>query len=127
MLSLGIGYETKSVSSRVLQDLNSDTRLEIGNLFGFFMMTSYLLSRFPQLYKNYKRKNVKGISYLMFGAIIMGNIWYIASIFFYSIDPTFINAKLPYLLGSFGAIFLDGIFFSQYIYYSRKQKKLEII
>ena len=72
----------------------------------------YCLSRCPQLYKNYKRKSVDGISPLLFASALMGNLTYTLSILtscefaFGSNRQDFILKELPYILGSAGTIVL---------------------
>lgn len=83
----------------------------------------YCLSRCPQLYKNYKRKSVDGISPLLFASALMGNLTYTLSILtscefaFGSNRQDFILKELPYILGSAGTILFDiGYFYQKYLY-----------
>ena len=83
----------------------------------------YLGSRVPQLYKNYKRKSVDGISPLLFGAALGGNIGYALCIltscdFNYATDKhLYFWYQLPYILGSAGTLVFDvAYFYQRYIY-----------
>lgn len=83
----------------------------------------YVTSRCPQLYKNYKRKSVDGISPLLFGSALIGNLTYTLSIltscnFLFGEDKwTFIMRELPYILGSSGTIVFDvAYFYQRYLY-----------
>ncbi|KAK6465742.1 PQ loop repeat-domain-containing protein [Scheffersomyces coipomensis] len=83
----------------------------------------YISSRCPQLYKNYLRKSVEGISPLLFGAALLGNLTYTLSIltsceFIYGDDKSnFVMKELPYILGSSGTIIFDiGYFYQKYLY-----------
>lgn len=83
----------------------------------------YVSSRCPQLWKNYKRKSVDGISPLLFGSALVGNLTYTCSILtsceFVS-DPNktqFFWRQLPYILGSSGTVVFDmAYFYQRYIY-----------
>lgn len=83
----------------------------------------YMSSRCPQLYKNYKRKSVEGISPILFGSALLGNLTYTLSILtscnflFGDSKLTFIWKELPYILGSSGTILFDiAYFYQRYIY-----------
>lgn len=79
----------------------------------------YCGSRCPQLYKNYKRKSVEGISPILFGLALLGNLTYTLSIvtsceFVYDDSKTdFFMRELPYILGSSGTIVFDVLYFYQ--------------
>ncbi|NXM30608.1 LAAT1 protein, partial [Oxyruncus cristatus] len=72
----------------------------------------YLGSRFPQLYKNLRRRSTEGTSYLLFALAVMGNCTYGLSLVLKmpktksSRGISFVH-HLPWLIGSFGALFLD--------------------
>lgn len=83
----------------------------------------YVCSRCPQLYKNYKRKSVDGISPLLFGSALVGNLTYTISVLtsceFLSAPnkSEFFWKQLPYLIGSSGTIVFDAAYFYQrYLY-----------
>lgn len=79
----------------------------------------YCSSRCPQLYKNYQRKSVEGISPLLFGSALLGNLTYTLSILtscalVLGDDRTnFIYKELPYIIGSSGTIVFDAAYFYQ--------------
>lgn len=83
----------------------------------------YVSSRCPQLYKNYKRKSVEGISPLLFGSALVGNLTYTISILTScefledSNKAQFFWRQLPYILGSSGTVVFDvAYFYQRYIY-----------
>lgn len=87
----------------------------------------YVSSRCPQLYKNYRRRSVEGISPVLFGAALVGNLTYTISIL---TSCAFIDAEsksvylwrqLPYILGSSGTILFDGAYFYQRFLYGRSK------
>lgn len=85
----------------------------------------YMSSRCPQLYKNWQRKSVDGISPLLFGLALVGNLTYTFSIL---TSCKFLDApskgdffwkELPYILGSAGTVVFDvGYFYQRRIYRS---------
>lgn len=87
----------------------------------------YISSRIPQLYKNYRRKSVQGISPLLFGAAVLGNLTYTASIL---LSPLFVRPddrmeffvkQIPYIAGSSGTVLFDYLYFYQrYLYHERR-------
>lgn len=85
----------------------------------------YCSSRLPQLWKNFQRKSVDGISPVLFGAALVANVTYTLSIlvscdFIYSDSKSsFIANELPYILGSSGTIMFDLAYFYQRALYRR--------
>lgn len=83
----------------------------------------YVASRCPQLYKNYKRKSVDGISPILFGCALVGNLTYTLSIltscdFVYGdAKSNFFVKELPYILGSSGTVVFDFLYFYQRFLY----------
>ncbi|CAK9439148.1 uncharacterized protein LODBEIA_P33720 [Lodderomyces beijingensis] len=101
-----------------LQTREYSTRDQLGLFLAWGCTVVYCASRCPQLYKNYKRKSVEGISPLLFGAALLGNLSYTLSIlsscsFVYGNRAEFINKELPYILGSSGTIVFDLLYFYQ--------------
>ncbi|KAL1916517.1 uncharacterized protein VTP21DRAFT_5708 [Calcarisporiella thermophila] len=79
----------------------------------------YICSRFPQIRKNYVTKSVEGLSPIMFCFTVLGNITYCLSIFTYSSEASYLLKNLPWLVGSFGTLFLDFVIFGQFYSYSK--------
>jgi uncharacterized protein with PQ loop repeat len=74
----------------------------------------YLTSRLPQIWKNFSRKSVEGLSMFLFIFAFFGNIFYVASILSspkLSLPPPasteLIRETIPYLLGSSGTLVFD--------------------
>ncbi|KAI5961021.1 uncharacterized protein KGF55_004288 [Candida pseudojiufengensis] len=91
----------------------------LGRILAWGCTIVYCSSRCPQLYKNYKRKSVDGISPLLFGSALLGNLTYTLSIltscsFVLSENrSSFLLEELPYILGSSGTIIFDAAYFYQ--------------
>ncbi|CAG8480880.1 7678_t:CDS:2 [Diversispora eburnea] len=107
----------------------------IGIVMGYMCAFLYVTGRLPQIYRNYKRKSVKGLSMTMFILIVLGNITYSLSIFTNPLvffDLTFIRSEIPYFISSLGTLTFDTVIFLQWKYYSVRrgiydEEGLEII
>ncbi|NXX82513.1 LAAT1 protein, partial [Urocolius indicus] len=83
-----------------------------GFICGYMSCVFYLGSRFPQLYKNFRRRSTEGTSYLLFALAMMGNSTYGLSLVLKmpaakSFQALYFLHHLPWLIGSFGVLFLD--------------------
>uniref|UniRef100_A0A8B9R2M1 PQ-loop repeat-containing protein 2 n=1 Tax=Anas platyrhynchos TaxID=8839 RepID=A0A8B9R2M1_ANAPL len=94
----------------------SNTSLDMiemsGFICGYISCVFYLGSRFPQLYKNFQRRSTEGTSYLLFALAMLGNCTYGLSLVLKMPATTSFQAlyflhHLPWLIGSFGVLFLD--------------------
>lgn len=84
----------------------------------------YVSLRLPQLYHNWRRKSVDGLSPLLFTAALLGNLFYTASILsdcqFEGDDKwVFFVKQLPYILGSSGTVIFDAMYFYQRWLYNK--------
>lgn len=93
------------------------TEAKIGYVIGCVSSTSYIVSRIPQIYKNWKRKSVDGLSPWIFISTTSGNVLYLTSIVLMSVDWRFIIGHLPWLIGSIVPLGLDMFILSQFCYY----------
>lgn len=107
--------KASEVSTRSARNFNDG----LGFVLAWAATVVYMASRCPQLYKNYQRKSVDGISPLLFGAALLGNLTYTLSIL---TSCAFVDAasrrqffvkELPYILGSAGTIVFDAAYFYQ--------------
>ncbi|KAF8980730.1 hypothetical protein BGZ46_003767 [Entomortierella lignicola] len=98
----------------------------LGRIFAWVCTVFYLSSRMPQLWKNFKRKSVQGLSILMFFWAAMGNLSYSLSIINSAdaVNPEtrqkILREAVPYLLGSSGTLLFDVSIFGQWLYYTGK-------
>ena len=97
-----------------------DTSYLWGRVFAWTCTGLYLSSRLPQIYWNFKRQSVNGLSISMFGFAVLGNLTYALSLLIKSQEASFLYGALPYLLGSAGTVTFDFIIFCQYVVYSRR-------
>uniref|UniRef100_A0A3B4ASA3 Solute carrier family 66 member 1 n=1 Tax=Periophthalmus magnuspinnatus TaxID=409849 RepID=A0A3B4ASA3_9GOBI len=89
---------------------------------GYIATVFYLLSRFPQLYKNFQRQSTEGTSYLLFALAMMGNGTYGLSVMLVlpalrGSKHAFIMNHLAWLIGSMGVLILDFFVTAQFILY----------
>ncbi|KAF9391514.1 hypothetical protein CPC16_004215 [Podila verticillata] len=100
------------------------TIVQLGRIFAWVCTVFYLSSRMPQLWKNYRRKSVQGLSILMFFWAAMGNLTYTLSILnsANAVNPEtsrqFLREAVPYVLGSSGTLMFDVSIFGQWLYYT---------
>lgn len=86
-------------------------------VFGYISAVLYVTARLPQIYQNYQTKSCEGLSMAMFACSILGNTTYALSILVYSLEPTYVIANIPWLIGSAGTLFEDFFIFWQYYHY----------
>lgn len=109
----------------------------LGSIFSWMSTVLYLGSRPPQLYKNYRRKSTSGLSPLLFTAAFCGNLFYSSSLVtnpnaWYDFGPyggggwadadgnnraDWVMRAIPFFLGAFGVLFLDGFMGVQFLMY----------
>ncbi|KAG5647240.1 hypothetical protein DXG03_000775 [Asterophora parasitica] len=102
----------------------------IGRIFAWLCTTLYLTSRLPQIWKNFVRKSVAGLSMYLFVFAFLGNVFYVASILSspnMRLPPVesaaFINESIPYLLGSAGTLLFDVTIVGQSLVYRPRHKR----
>ncbi|KAM8804841.1 lysosomal amino acid transporter 1 homolog [Eudromia elegans] len=98
-----------------------------GFVCGYISCVFYLGSRFPQLYKNFQRRSTEGTSYVLFALAMMGNGMYGLSLVLKmpaaeSFRALYFLHHLPWLLGSFGVLFLDIFVTLQFLTYRQRSK-----
>ncbi|KAF9973029.1 hypothetical protein BGZ73_003760 [Actinomortierella ambigua] len=86
-------------------------------LMGWGSAILYLGSRIPQIYKNWRLKSCEGLSLMMFMFSVFGNVFYVASIFLYSVEYDYIMINMPWWLGSGGTLVFDFTIFFQFYKY----------
>ncbi|KER29848.1 hypothetical protein T265_03641 [Opisthorchis viverrini] len=80
---------------------------KIGYMLGWISSLMYFGSRFPQIFKNWRRRSTEGLCPALFFASILGNTSYGLQIFITSTEPIFLLQALPWLVGSVGVLALD--------------------
>lgn len=93
----------------------------IGYIFGIVSGLCYFLSRSPQIYKNFKRKSVEGISIFMFVITVLGNLTYGLSVIMEDTSLVFLCRHLPWLVGSIGTLVFDVTLLLQFWVYGRNR------
>ncbi|KAI0721087.1 PQ loop repeat-domain-containing protein [Cerioporus squamosus] len=108
-------------------DDRPSTEFIVGRISAWICTTLYLTSRLPQIWKNYVRKSVEGLSVYLFIFAFLGNFFYVASILtspnLQLPEPqadAFIRESIPYLLGSGGTLMFDVTIVTQAFLYSHK-------
>ncbi|KAL4247291.1 Lysosomal/Vacuolar Amino Acid Transporter 1 [Abortiporus biennis] len=108
-------------------DDGPSTEYIIGRISAWTCTTLYLTSRLPQIWKNFVRKSVEGLSMYLFVFAFLGNFFYVASILTspkLDLPPheasAFIRESIPYLLGSGGTLMFDVTIVTQSFIYRPK-------
>ncbi|KIJ69053.1 hypothetical protein HYDPIDRAFT_81113 [Hydnomerulius pinastri MD-312] len=106
----------------------------IGRIFAWLCTTLYLTSRLPQIWKNYVRKSVEGLSMYLFVFAFLGNFFYVLSLLTSpgarAGPPTstaFFQESIPYLLGSGGTFVFDITIVTQSFIYKGKSPRRDYI
>jgi len=93
-------------------------------IFGWMSAFLYLGSRIPQILKNRETK-CQGLSFMMFGFAILGNVTYVLSILLQSLSLHHLWINLSWLVGSGGTIGLDVIVLCQFFWYKNERQGLD--
>ncbi|CAF91992.1 unnamed protein product, partial [Tetraodon nigroviridis] len=109
------GFRSRALLSTADATIKPFTPKEIiGFSIGSLSSVLYLCSRFPQIYINFKRKSTEGLSYFLFGLVIVGNTMYGLSVLLKNPnwdedEKGYMIHHLPWLIGSLGTLMLDLI------------------
>ncbi|KAI0302134.1 PQ loop repeat-domain-containing protein [Russula brevipes] len=96
----------------------------IGRISAWTCTTLYLTSRLPQIWKNFVRKSVEGLSMYLFVFAFLGNFFYVLSILSspnmrgpLTESSSYLTESMPYLLGSGGTLMFDVAIVTQSFIY----------
>ena len=132
---------TPSTVTATLAKAQPETTSQMaGRISSWVSTVMYLVSRVPQLYKNYRRKSTSGLSPLLFSAAFCGNLFYSSSLLTnpnaWSDFPPYggggwvgrhgndrlewVGRAIPFFLGAAGVLALDGAVGVQFLLYAKK-------
>ncbi|KAI8047590.1 PQ loop repeat-domain-containing protein [Gilbertella persicaria] len=107
-------------SHPMVSALSTENPVTFGWTLAWICNSLYLLSRIPQIYKNFKRHSTQGLSLALFFFAVSGNVTYALSILAHpGHTAETLMQSLPYLFGSLGTLFLDAIIFGQFLHYRK--------
>ncbi|KAI9446364.1 PQ loop repeat-domain-containing protein [Lactarius indigo] len=99
----------------------------IGRISAWTCATLYLTSRLPQIWKNFVRKSVEGLSMILFISAFLGNLFYVMSILSSpnmrastTQSSAFLTESMPYLIGSGGTLMFDVTIVTQSFIYRQR-------
>jgi len=125
---INVIFPDERESTQFYLTATSDAEI-LGRVFAWLCTTLYLTCRLPQIWKNYVRKSVEGLSMSLFICAFFGNVFYVASIVssprFYLPPPLsteYIRESIPYILGSGGTLMFDLTILSQFFTYRRRRR-----
>lgn len=107
----------------VLHALLLQPDYEIGEVIGWITAVVYVLGRVPQIYLNCTKRSTENLSVGMYIYTILGSIFYVGSIYAFSLDPVYLRANLPWIAVTFVTIVID-IFIVAQCYYYRAQARV---
>ncbi|TGZ76530.1 hypothetical protein EX30DRAFT_344798 [Ascodesmis nigricans] len=118
----------------------------LGRYLSWTSTICYLLSRLPQIYLNFRRRNTSGLAITLFIAAFFGNVFYSLSLLLSPLGhrdyppyggggiagpegseaEEWWSRSLPFFLGAFGVLVMDFLVFMQWIWWGEgeKQEKL---
>lgn len=106
----------------------------IGNTASWSSNTLYVVSRIPQISRNYERKSTEGVSPALFIAVLVGNAAYtlaVATEWQAVTDPVekakFVVAEMPFIVGGIATTLMDLIIFAQLYLYRNNGIAYEIV
>ncbi|KZV69470.1 PQ-loop-domain-containing protein [Peniophora sp. CONT] len=124
-----VSFESPPLDGEFSEQMGDGSSMEriIGRIFAWACTTLYLTSRLPQIWKNYVRKSVEGLSVYLFIFAFLGNFFYVISILTssnMSLPPpeaaAYLKESIPYLLGSGGTLMFDVTIVCQTMLYRPK-------
>ncbi|WOO79011.1 putative vacuolar amino acid transporter YPQ1 [Vanrija pseudolonga] len=89
---------------------------------GYASCLLYIGSRIPQIFHNFKTR-CEGLSLAMFFFSISGNVTYVASIMFKSMDRKYLITNASWIAGAGLTIFLDLFVLGQFAYYAWQDRQ----
>lgn len=123
----GGGRQLLATNLQEGQPFIQTTQEIIGYILGIVSTIAYFASRSFQIYKNVTQKNVRGLSTVTFVMAVLGNLLYGLAIVLYSVQLHYTLLHLPWLLGSWGIMFLDCFIVYQIKRYSREDDTMQLI
>eukprot|EP00668_Euglena_longa_P015428 GGOE01019507.1.p1 GENE.GGOE01019507.1~~GGOE01019507.1.p1 ORF type:complete len:406 (-),score=62.28 GGOE01019507.1:83-1240(-) len=93
--------------------------VQIGDYLGWVSAGVYLLSRLPQLWRNFVTQKVDDLAPSLFLLAALGNATYAASILAVSLSPDWLRVQAPFLVGSVGTLVFDAALLLQIKMYRR--------
>ena len=119
-----------TVSWDTTTDSTVERNIWIGRFFAWVCTCLYLSSRAPQIYLNFKRRSVEGLSMALFLCAAAGNLTYTLGIFTnpHQTRQSLLEA-VPYILGSAGTLMFDLTIYIQNLIYSNntQEKKNAVV
>ena len=99
------------------------TSVYLGNIFIWIYILTIVSSKFPQIYKNYKQKNIVELSVYLYIFSAFGNIFYLCSIVVYSQTDEYIQKNLSWITSVCILIVLDFVIIAQCILYKNRNNR----
>ena len=97
----------------------------IGRISAWLCTLLYMTSRMPQIWTNFQRRSVQGLSLFLFVSAFLANLLYSVSILSKpkAVGPErhgFLMESLPFLLGSGGTLLFDLVIITQWVMWHKR-------
>jgi len=97
-----------------------------GYVLGWIAAVLAIISRIPQISKNWTRKSTDGLSVMMFILAALGNFIFCVSIALNAAGSDIILSKLPWAVGALGSTLLDSVIVTQcWLYFEKTEINFE--
>ncbi|KAG2214517.1 hypothetical protein INT45_008642 [Circinella minor] len=121
-----VSWDTTDSSNMTITTTTTtiERNIWIGRFFAWVCTCLYLSSRAPQIYLNFKRRSVEGLSMALFLCAAAGNLTYTLGIFTnpHQTRHSLLEA-VPYILGSAGTLVFDLTIYIQNLIYSNNTQE----
>lgn len=99
--------------------------LKLGRVSAWICTVLYITSRLPQIWTNYKRRSVRGLSIFLFISAFLANLLYSINVLASprAVGPgsrAFLTESIPFLLGSGGTLVFDFVILIQWIMWRKR-------
>lgn len=130
--SASTAFSTVAAASQAITTFGRHSGILSWSAFGYFIGNSaswtsnclYVVSRIPQIRRNYQRQSTDGVSPALFIAVLVGNAAYtlaVAAEWQAVTDPVekskFVIAEMPFIVGGIATTLMDLIIFAQLYMY----------
>lgn len=105
----------------VVQVLSKTPEYKVGEILGWITTVIYIIGRFPQIYANFMMKSTENLSVGMYINTILGNTFYVASIFALSLEIDYLYSNLPWIVLAIISNIIDFFIVAQCYYYRHRQ------
>ena len=122
-----ICIQISSILTIYFYEIDTDSKEFIADVFIWIYMITIISSKIPQIYKNYKKKEIYELSLYLHIFSFLGNVLYVVSIFTYQEGLDNIIRNIYWIVSGIILALLDIVLMTQWlIYYKRPEISDEV-